>query len=41
VNEVGEKEEPMDGRPLTRSRARRGVQDVDDGTIVPRAVEST
>jgi hypothetical protein len=41
VNEAGDEEEPMDGRPLTRSRARRGAQDVDGGAVVPHVAQST
>jgi hypothetical protein len=41
VNEASDEEEPMDERPLTRSRARRGTQDVDDGAAVVPAIEST
>jgi hypothetical protein len=41
VNEAGDEEEPMDGRSLTRSRARRGAQDVHGGAAVPRGIEST
>ena len=41
ANEASDEEEPIDERPLTRSRARHGIQDVNDGVAVACTAEST